>query len=900
MTLLPVTLYDGSTSAPMETTTYDGEGNVAATTDASGATTTSSYDPLGRQVSTTDPVAGTSTTSYNATERVSSTDADGHVSQLRYDGAGRLAQASDPLTGTVQYQYDAVGNTVAITSGDSSGAILGTETRGYDARNRVQSDTVGGPGVPALVTTTWYDADGNVVQVVAPAGDAALTTYDLAGETLTTEDDPRVNAGPLPALQTSYGYDGAGNQVTRQDPDGRATSTVYDGDNRVTQSVALTGTSTVATTLGYDPNGNTVAQTVQTTDSAHPGQPQVSTYNASYDAADQQMSETTDGLTTVYGYDATGQRRTESLPTGGSVTRVTDAGGRVTEIDEAAPGAGPYSSVYRNYDNVTGQARSFQLGDGVAGQRSFDGANRPTSVGYYNISDPNPYTALTYDTAGRVNSTTTLSGTDLLGYDGANRLISESGPQLLVKSGARWTYDGNGNLLTATDDTGATDLYTYSTTIRDELTAMGATGDPITKTTAYSYDGSGNVTSIANTASPTDKNALVQHLSYDGQGRINQVTYLDHSNGNTTTTISIAYNAEGQRSDYAIAPQGQSIVDMRFTYRDGHLAQQQVISNTAGVLVVLYTNTYLYGPNGEPLELIHTQPGQPTGRYWYETDSQGSVITLTDSHGNVVDHYTYDSWGESTSDDRTNEHVPQQLRYKGAYYDEKLTWYWLGGRYYDPETERYLQPDANRGYVYNGDDPSDLSNSGDVAGKVFGTVGGIAPQAEPCEEEECAPDGGGGGITESGVVAPKAYDRLLFQTWAFVANKFPVRGTAPDNQYQIRVAGALEYELRGGGEKIRADEVDLSDGYLVDAKYVANADRSPFVLNSRLPDRIRHLIIFKPTGIANEIQRYGDVIHDPITPARGLEIITNEPRAVAFFLDAMRAFHIPGRVVVRR
>jgi len=701
----------GTLSAATTSTAYDGDGNVAATTDATGATTTSSYDPLGRQVSSTDPVAGTSTTSYNATERVGATDADGHLSAYRYDGAGRLTQASDPLTGTVQYQYDAVGdavgNTVAITTGDTSGTISAVETRVYDARNRVATDTVSSlsTGVPALVSVTWYDRAGNVAQVVAPAGDAALHTYDLAGELLSTEDDPGVNTGPTPALQTRYSYDLAGNQVMVTDPDGRATSTVYDGDNRVAQSVAMTGTSTVAMTLGYDPNGNTVAETTQTTDSAHPGQTQVSTHGAAYDARDQQVSETADGVATAYGYDAVGQQRTASL-LGGVITRTLDAAGRVTQLDENADGTGPYSAQYTNFDAATGQAVTFQLGDGVVGLRSFDGANRPTGLTYYNVAGPSPNTARTYDAVGRVNSTTTLSGTDLLSYDGANRLVGETGPQLLAKGGAHWSYDGNGNILSATDDTGATDVYTYSTTIPNELTLMGATGDPMTKTTAYSYDNGGNVTSIANTAPPSDKNALVQHLTYDSQGRVTGVTYLDHGNGNTTTTITIAYNAQGQRSEYTFTPQGQPTLDTRFAYQDGELRQQQVISNTANGPVPVYTNTYLYGPSGEPLELIHAQPGQATGRYWYETDAQGSVVALTDANGSVVDRYAYDSWGESTSDDRTNEHVPQQLRYKAQYYDERLTWYWLGGRYYDPETERYLQPEGDQNYAYSGDNPN--------------------------------------------------------------------------------------------------------------------------------------------------------------------------------------------------
>ena len=54
------------------------------------------------------------------------------------------------------------------------------ETRQYDALNRVI--TVSGPGSPSLTTATRYDHDGNVYQVVHPAGDAVVTTYDLADE----------------------------------------------------------------------------------------------------------------------------------------------------------------------------------------------------------------------------------------------------------------------------------------------------------------------------------------------------------------------------------------------------------------------------------------------------------------------------------------------------------------------------------------------------------------------------------------------------------------------------------------------------------------------------------------------------------------------------------------------
>jgi len=699
-----------TTMTPTTSTHYDGDGRAVSTTDANGHTATTAYDPLGRMVMQTNPVSGTTIMTYTATEVQQQRDAQGNVTAYGYDNAGRRTLTTEPVTGTVQYQYDAVGNTVAITNADTGGTPIQTETRIYDALNRVTSDSVTGPGSPptTLTTLTAYTRDGQVTVTKQPNGDTTTTSYDLADEALSTT----LLSNGTTTTEGTYSYDGAGNLNTSTDTDGRIVSTVYDPDNRVTQTTATGGgTVTVATTLGYDPDGNTVAQTAQTTDSAHPGQVQVATRAATYDAGDRPATETDNGLTTVYGYDAQGQQRVATVQDGQTAIATTlDAEGRVTSIVEGDP----YVSNFTYTANDLLQ--TVALPGGVQQSMQYDPNSQLVGVTALGPNTGGTFTTLssqytyTYDAANRVNSTTTLSGTDSLTYDGPGRLTSETeqagSTQVIAHGGAYgWTYDNNGNILTAIDDTGATDVYTYSTTIRDELMQMGATGNPVTETTAYGYDGRDDVTSIANTAPANDKNALVQHLSYDSQGRVNQVTYLDHNNGNTTTTITIGYNADGQRSEYTYTPQGQPPLDTQFQYRDGQLAEQRVISDTATGPVVIYTNTYLYGPQGEPLELLHAQPGQTVARYWYILDGQGSVVALTDANGSVVDRYAYDSWGESTSDDRTNEHVPQQLRYKAQYYDEKLTWYWINSHYYDPETERYLQPAGDPSYVYAGDAP---------------------------------------------------------------------------------------------------------------------------------------------------------------------------------------------------
>lgn len=235
------------------------------------------------------------------------------------------------------------------------------------------------------------------------------------------------------------------------------------------------------------------------------------------------------------------------------------------------------------------------------------------------------------------------------------------------------------------------------------------------------------------------------------------------------TVVTLTYNAAGQRASYSVTPQGQSqpSYSAQFTYRDGQVGQASVVSATSGGGSISYVDTFLYTSDGTPLQLIRQQGGM-TSHYWYETDGRGTVMALTDSSGNVVDSYEYDQWGEPLPN-TTHETVPQPLRYQGYWFDSALGWYWVDGRYYDAELERYYQPDGSsaRSYVFAQDDPvaAGLASSGgqlaqqlganSVANGVgliaggFGAVGispsaVLAPSCEPPEESDCPEEGGEG------------------------------------------------------------------------------------------------------------------------------------------------------------
>jgi len=704
-----VPLYSGTTGTPVRSLTYDRDGNLMREADANGDVSTWGYDPEQRLVSLTNPVSGTMVMTYSATEKVAAQDERGNVTTYGYDPAGRLIQASDPVSGTIQYQLDPVGNTTTTTASDRwTMTPIQVETQQYDAQNRVLTDTVTGPSGLSLTTAVRYDHDGNVYQVQQPNGDVTINTYDAADQLRTTEIDAATSSGPTHTTQESYSYDTAGNRIESYDFDGRHATLTLDGAGRVIQSVsattAPTGTTTITTTATYDPDGDTTQKMTQTQNGTGPVQ--TSTTAAAYNADNWPISTTDNGLTTAYGYDSAGRPRSQTIIDGNTpVTTVLDPGGRATTISENAGGAGPYGTTF-GY-NALNEVVTMAMPGSVQETAGYDNDGRVTSVSATGPGTGSPATTLnsaytySYNALGWITRTTTLSGTDAIVHDVKGRVTDETGPQVVATGGAyHWTYDQNGNMLSQIGDDGAPVTYTYNSSVPNEVqTMVMGDGQP----TSYDgYDTNGDTTSITNGA------RINTHIVYDAAARPIQVAYI---NRGTPTTATLTYNADGQRARYTVSVANQPTLDERFQYRGGQLGQVTVV--TGGV--TLYVDTYLYNQDGTPLELLRQQGGT-VNRYWYVLDGQDNVVALTDVTGKVVDRYAYDAWGELVTDDGANETVPQQLRYRGYWYDEKLSWYWVSVRYYDPETARWLQPDPSetdgvRTYAYVGDDPIDAADA---------------------------------------------------------------------------------------------------------------------------------------------------------------------------------------------
>ncbi len=138
------------------------------------------------------------------------------------------------------------------------------------------------------------------------------------------------------------------------------------------------------------------------------------------------------------------------------------------------------------------------------------------------------------------------------------------------------------------------------------------------------------------------------------------------------------------------------------------------------------TNSYVYGPEGQPIEQINSSQGKVL---YFHHDQQGSTRLLTGSTGKAEATFTYGPYGALTGSTGT---ATTPLGYDGQYTISDTGLIYLRARTYDPATAQFLSVDpaealtrAPYGYAQKNPltfgDPSGLS--------VLGTLESIGEGA---------------------------------------------------------------------------------------------------------------------------------------------------------------------------
>ncbi len=361
---------------------------------------------------------------------------------------------------------------------------------------------------------------------------------------------------------------------------------------------------------------------------------------------------------------------------------------------------------------------------------SYDAYGNPTEGRTVNPSDENEYirTTAAYtgngnriakvtDALGRLDTRTWNTGTPFVTkyHYMAGTNGSQSSQVASMDTGSHhiaYTYDGNGNITSITDNQGIT-TYVY-----DELNRLiRENNHHLGKTVTYLYDAAGNIqkkctyamtTEAALPVSPEtavvyayddvwrDKLVSVdgRAVTYDAIG--NPLTYgawsmewtqgkrlASMNSGDGSNTLIFTYDESGMRLSKLDFAGGKN---HKYTIAGDKLTGERCETMDGSVI---YTTQFIYDSAGEVVSMVYNGV-----EYYYVRNGQKDIIGLIDGSGNFVVNYTYDSWGKLLKvDGNTELGYRNPLRYRGYIADDETGLYYVGSRYYDPEIGRWISAD---------------------------------------------------------------------------------------------------------------------------------------------------------------------------------------------------------------
>jgi RHS repeat-associated protein len=365
------TVYNPSEHADAISYDYDADGHLTAVHYPDGTATTASYADNGELATTTDVTGAVTTYTYNP---------GGSCGPAATDLCTAVQARGGTTLASVGYTYDALNRVHTITRGNHV-----TTTLTYTDASQVHTQTVTtADGTTLRADTYTYDSHGNpatrttttTLPAAGPrraAGPATTTTayaYDAYNRLKSSKVYPGDTAAGTPVTATSYTIDPAGN-ITSQDtttPAGTTTTT------NTIQAGQLTARTTGGKTASQDFNEDGAVITDLAGD----------TYT--YTPAGQQASVTTPAkVTTYYAYWPDGTRRTATTTAGGTSHVITYHYATSGQIaNDTYTGGGP--AITASYLLAAGREA-----------RTLDTASTSAGTGYYLTDAHGSVTAMTGD-----------------------------------------------------------------------------------------------------------------------------------------------------------------------------------------------------------------------------------------------------------------------------------------------------------------------------------------------------------------------------------------------------------------------------------------------------------------------------------------------------------------------
>ena len=175
-------------------------------------------------------------------------------------------------------------------------------------------------------------------------------------------------------------------------------------------------------------------------------------------------------------------------------------------------------------------------------------------------------------------------------------------------------------------------------------------------TELFAYDDMGNPKTYRNMSCVWEKGRQLKSIS-DG-----------------ANTVSFTYDEFGMRTTKTAGG-----ITTNYVYENGKLLREVTGSEKID---------FVYGSDG----VIGFRTGNKN--YLYRKNVFGDVTEIYSDNGTLVGKYSYTAFGEcivKVNEGGIAEKNP--IRYRGYYFDEETSLYYLKSRYYDPVTGRFISPD---------------------------------------------------------------------------------------------------------------------------------------------------------------------------------------------------------------